>query len=179
MDGGLEGDGPQNKATVGEMAMNEVELRAPRPGDLSWLQHRHMQVMIPAYGWDQRYEAHVAHIVGDFLMAHDPARERFWVADSAGEILGCVGLTRESDARARLRLLFVEPEARGMGLGRRLTETCIAFAREQGYAEVVLWTVSVLEAARKIYADVGFKMIGAQTSDLSASMCDETWLLKL
>ncbi len=179
MDGGLEGDEAQNKATVGEMGVNAVELRLPRPGELSWLQHRHMQVMIPAYGWDQRYEAHVAHIVGDFLMAHDPQRERFWIADRAGEVLGCVGLTRESDTRARLRLLFVEPQARGMGLGRRLTETCVAYARDQGYAEVVLWTVSVLEAARAIYAELGFEMIAAETSDLSASMCDETWLLKL
>ena len=157
----------------------EVTLRAPRIGDLSWLQLRHMQVMAPAYGWDLRYEAHVAHIVGGFLMQHDPARERFWIAERDGQILGCVGLTRESGQRARLRLLFVEPSARGLGLGRRLVRTCLAFAREAGYAEVVLWTVSVLDAARRIYAEEGFEKIGAEASDLSAGMCDETWLLKL
>ncbi len=161
------------------MASIEAVLRAPMPGDLSWLQHRHMQVMAPTYGWDQRYEAHIAHIVGGFLMAHDPARERFWVADRSGEVLGCIGLTRESDQRARLRLLFVEPEARGLGLGRRLCDACIAFAREAGYAEIVLWTVNVLDAARALYADLGFEMIGAETSDLAESMCDETWLLRL
>ena len=159
--------------------MSDIELRAPKPGDLSWLQHRHMQTMAPAYGWDERYEAHLAQIISAFLMDHDPERERFWVADRAGEILGCVGLTRVSDTQARLRLLFVEPEARGLGLGRRLTETCIAYARAKGYAEVVLWTVSVLDAARKLYADLGFEMTGSEASDLAASMCDETWLLRL
>ncbi len=154
-------------------------LRPPRTGELSALQLRHMQVMAPAYGWDQRYEAHIAHIVGGFLMDHDPARERFWVADRAGEVLGCIGLTRESDERARLRLLYVEPAARGLGLGRRLVRACLDFAREAGYAEVVLWTVSVLEAARAIYAAEGFERVGAQTSELCAGMCDETWLLKL
>lgn len=161
------------------MRDDEVILRAPQPGDLSWLQHRHMQVMAPAYGWDARYEAHVAHIVAGFLMDHDPARERFWVAERDGELIGCIGLTREDADRARLRLLYVEPQARGRGLGRRLVDACIGFAREAGYREVVLWTVSALEAARKIYAEVGFEKTGAQTSELSASMCDETWLLKL
>ena len=159
--------------------MNDIELRLPQPGDLSWLQHRHMQTMAPAYGWDERYEAHLAQIISGFLMDHDPQCERFWIADRGGEILGCVGLTRMSAAQARLRLLFVEPAARGTGLGRRLTETCIAYARAKGYSEIVLWTVSVLDAARKLYADLGFEMIGAEASDLAASMCDETWLLKL
>ncbi len=159
--------------------MQSVNLRPPRPGELSWLQHRHMAVMAPAFGWDQRYEGHVAEIVAHFAWASGSASERFWVAERDGEILGCVGLSRESDERARLRLLFVEPEARGLGLGRRLCEACLAFAREAGYREVVLWTVSVLDAARALYADLGFTQAGSQASGLAESMCDETWVLQL
>lgn len=156
-----------------------VALRPPKPGDLSWLQHRHMVVMAPAYGWDGRYEAHLAQIVAEFLSGRDVGAERFWVAERDGEILGCVGLTRVDARRGRLRLLFVEPDARGLGLGRRLVDACVAFAREAGYAEVVLWTVDVLYAARRIYAAAGFRLIGSEPSELSEGMADETWLLQL
>ena len=156
-----------------------VTLRPPRTGELSWLQHRHMSVMAPAFGWDQRYEGHVAEIVAYFAWASARDGERFWVAERDGEILGCVGLSRESAEQARLRLLFVEPKARGLRLGRRLCETCIAFAREAGYREVTLWTVSVLDAARALYADLGFTQVGSQASGLAESMCDETWVLRL
>jgi GNAT superfamily N-acetyltransferase len=161
------------------MADDEVVLRPPRLGEMSWLQWRHMQTVAPAYGWDERYEGHIARIVGDFMTRHDPARERFWAAERGGELLGCVGLTGESEERARLRLLYVEPEARGLGLGRRLVDACVAFARRAGYREVVLWTVDVLEPARRIYAAAGFRRIGAVVSELSPAMKDETWLLRL
>ena len=157
----------------------EIRLRPPKPGDLSWLQLRHMQVMGPAHGWDQGYEAHLAEIGAHFLKAAGGGRERFWVAEQGGRVLGCIGLSQESDRRARLRLMFVEPDARGLGLGRRLAEACIAFAREASYAEVVLWTVDVLAAARALYADLGFELIATTPSELAAGMNDETWLLTL
>ncbi len=169
----------QNKTEPGSTEPAGVRLAEPEPGDLSWLQHRHMQVMAPAYGWDARYEAHVARIVADLLERRDPARERFWVARRGSSLLGCVGLTRVDDRRARLRLLFVEPEARGQGLGGRLVEACVSFARQAGYGEIVLWTVDVLEAARTLYARAGFRMVAAEPSELSGAMRDETWLLKL
>jgi GNAT superfamily N-acetyltransferase len=162
-----------------EAEARQVALRAPKAGDFSWLMHRHMATVAPQYGWDERYEAHLAEIVAGLLKGLDSARERFWVAERGGEVIGSVGVTRESDHRARLRLMFVEPEARGLGLGRRLGEAAVAFAREAGYAEMALWTVSVLTAARALYADLGFRMISQETSELAASMCDETWLLKL
>jgi N-acetylglutamate synthase-like GNAT family acetyltransferase len=160
------------------MAEDDVTLREPRLGEMSWLQMRHMQVMAPAYGWDQAYEAHVGQIIAGFLMNHDPARERFWVAERSGDLLGCIGLTRVSDERARLRLLFVEPAARGMGLGGRLVDACLAFARDAGYAEVVLWTVDVLDSARRLYAAAGFEKIGETASELAPQMKDETWRLR-
>lgn len=156
-----------------------VALRAPRPGELTFLLHRHMQVMAPAYGWDHRYEAHLTQIVADFLSRHDPQRERFWVAERDGRVLGCVGLTRQAERTGRLRLLFVEPEARGLGLGRRLIAHCLGFARTAGYAEVVLWTVDVLTAARRLYAEAGFQLTGSQPSELAEGMADETWRLAL
>ena len=161
------------------MEEDRTVLRPPRPGELSWLLWRHMQVMAPAYGWDQTYEGHLAQIVGGFLLGHDPARERFWVADHDGDLLGCIGLTRETDQLARLRLLYVEPAARGMGLGRRLVDACLGFARDAGYAEVMLWTVDVLDAARRIYAAAGFEKVGEAVSELSPAMKDETWRLRL
>ena len=160
------------------MSDDEVILRSPRLGEMSWLQWRHMQTVAPAHGWDERYEGHVAQIVGDFFARHDPARERFWVAERDGKLIGCVGLTGVSEERARLRLLYVEPEARGLGLGRRLVDACLAFARRAGYREVVLWTVDVLEPARRIYAAAGFRKIGETVSELSPAMKDETWLLR-
>ena len=160
------------------MADDEVLLRSPRLGELSWLQFRHMQTVAPASGWGEAYEGHIAQIIAEFQIRHDTARERFWVAERGGELLGCVGLTGVSEERARLRLLFVEPDARGLGLGRRLVDACLGFARRAGYREVVLWTVDVLEAARKIYAEAGFRRIGTEPSALSPEMKDETWLLR-
>jgi GNAT superfamily N-acetyltransferase len=158
--------------------LDQVTLRAPRAGELSWLQHRHMATVAVEHGWDERYEAHVAGVVAGLAKGLG-RREAFWVADRDGELLGCVGMTRESEDCARLRLLFVEPEARGLGLGRRLVQTAVGFAREQGYGEVTLWTVSIMTAARAIYAAAGFEKVEAAPCDLDDSSCDEVWRLRL
>jgi GNAT superfamily N-acetyltransferase len=147
---------------------------------MSWLQYREMAALAPLYGWDQKYEAHIAEVTAYFLSRLDSKVDRFWVAARGEELLGSVGLMRESAEVGRLRLLYVEPQARGLGLGRRLVSTCLGFARETGCKEVVLWTVDVLETARRIYAEAGFVLEHSEiTHELGAPCMDESWRLVL
>lgn len=157
-----------------------VTLRAHRPGDMGWITEQHALIYGEEYGWGAGIEAVTARICADFLEKHEPSREHCWIAERNGERLGSIFLVREDDDVARLRLLLLTPSARGLGLGRRLVDTCIGFAREAGYREVVLWTHAVLTAARGIYASVGFKITETWTHDeFGKPEVSETWRLTL
>jgi DNA-binding MarR family transcriptional regulator/GNAT superfamily N-acetyltransferase len=133
-------------------------LRPPEPGDLGWVVERHGRLYAAEYGWDGTFEGLVARIVADFAMHGDAKREAAWIAELDGERVGCVFCTAaEAQGTAQLRLLLVEPSARGVGVGTRLVDECLRFARRSGYSRIVLWTNDVLTAARRIYEGAGFR----------------------
>ncbi|HEX2816562.1 MAG TPA: bifunctional helix-turn-helix transcriptional regulator/GNAT family N-acetyltransferase [Phenylobacterium sp.] len=182
---------PQRDRLTGAMAEVErllgaspaapVTLRAHQAGDMGWIVERHGVTYAREYGWNGHIEAETARICADFLDGYDPAAERCWIAQRDGERLGCVFLVKDQESGvARLRLLMLEPAARGLGLGKRLVAECVAFARSAGYREIVLWTHAVLTAARGIYAAQGFELERTWVhDDFGAPEVSETWRLKL
>lgn len=157
-----------------------IVLRDPRPGDLGWIVHRHAVLYHQEYGWDQRFEGLAADVVGRFVREFVPGRERCWVADRQGDVVGSVFLVRESDEVARLRMLYVEPSARGLGVGRQLVRACLEEAGAMGYRRLVLWTNSVLVSARRIYEAEGFTLDSEAPHALfDAGQMGQTWGLAL
>jgi DNA-binding MarR family transcriptional regulator len=155
-------------------------LRPHQPGDMGWVVHRHGALYAQEYGYDESFEALVAEIVAKFIQHYDAKRERCWIAERDGEIAGSVFLVAESKSVAKLRLLLVEPSARGLGIGARLVAECIRFARQAGYQKIILWTQSELDAARHVYKKAGFRVIDKKRHhSFSKDLTAETWELAL
>lgn len=153
-------------------------IRQPAPGDIGWVIERHGALYAQEYDFDHRFEALVAEVAGAFLAEHDPAKERAWIVERDGVRLGSVFLVRKTDDIGKLRLLLVEPSARGLGLGKRLVEACLAFARQAGYRRVTLWTNDILVAARGIYRAAGFRLVSSEPHcDFGPPMVGEEWEL--
>lgn len=157
-----------------------VILRDPAPGDIGWVVQQHGEIYAREYGWNSSFEALVAGIAGEFLLKFQPEWERCWIAELNGERVGAIFVVRKSASVAQLRLLILAPAARGLGLGGRLVDECIAFARRKGYKKMVLWTNSCLLAARGIYAARGFKLVKSEPHEgYGEPLVGETWELKL
>jgi DNA-binding MarR family transcriptional regulator/GNAT superfamily N-acetyltransferase len=155
-------------------------LRQPRPGDMGWIASRHAVLYAQEYGWTDPFEGLCAQIVADFVNNYDAKRERCWIAELDGENAGTVMLVKETDEVARLRLLLVEPAARGRGIGARLVGECVLFARAAGYRRITLWTHSVLTAARHIYRQAGFTLTSSETHhSWGKEVVSEHWDLEL
>lgn len=155
-------------------------LRPPLPGDLGWVVHRHGAVYAQEYGYNEQFEALVAEIVARFVQRYDAKRERCWIAEQGGEAVGSVFLVERSKTVAQLRLLLVEPMARGSGLGTRLVDECMRFARRAGYRKITLWTQSELRAARRLYQAAGFHVVRKERNhSFGKDLVSETWELEL
>ena len=155
-------------------------LRAPTPGDLGWIVKRHAELYGEEYGWIAPFEGVCAQIVADFVNTYDAKRERCWIAEMDGVIVGCVFLVKRSERIAQLRMLLVEPAARGHGLGGRLVDECIRFARKAGYEKITLWTNDILHAARHIYEQRGFRLVRQERHhSFGHDLVGQTWHLEL
>ena len=151
-------------------------LREEQPGDMGWIIYRHGAMIAPEFGWDNRFEALVAEIAAKFIREKKPGRDRCWIAERDGRILGSVFVVEESPDTAKLRLLYVEPEARGLGVGTTLVAEAVAFARSAGYRRITLWTMSILHSARRIYESQGFELIHEEVnSEFGENLTAQVW----
>ena len=148
----------QIQGLLGEASPSYI-LRNPQPGDMGWIIHRQAVLYAQEYGWNNEYEALVAEILAKFVREFDPARERCWIAEKDGKVIGSVFIVRQDETTAKLRLLYVDPCARGLGIGSRLVDECLRFSRQVGYTKMVLWTNSILTDARRIYDKAGFQLV--------------------
>ena len=167
--------------TPTQAAEDDIRLRGVAPGDLGWIIHRQALLYQREHGFDWTYEGLISEILGKFVAAHDPEREGAWIAEQRGVIIGSVFLVRSDDpAVAKLRLLYVEPAARGRGVGRRLVDACIERARAIGYRQLMLWTNDVLTSARRIYEAAGFRLASeAPHHSFGRNLVGQTWTLDL
>jgi len=162
------------------MKRASIRLRAPRPGDMGWVVQSHGALYAAEFGYDARFEALVAAIIAKFMREFDPRFERCWIAQRGARNVGSVFLVRQSRSVAKLRLLLVTPEVRGLGLGRRLVNACLRFARARGYRKVILWTQSELDAARHIYQRAGFRRVRTtRHASFGKPLVGEYWELAL
>ena len=158
----------------------QLTLRGHRPGDMGWVVQRHGEIYHQEYGWNEEFEVLVAQIAAEFVHKLDRARERCWIAEYDGRRVGCIFLVAQDERTAKLRLLLVEPEARGLGVGRTLVAECVRFAREAGYSKIVLWTQDNLTAARRIYSSEGFVRTAEEPHrSFGHDLVGETWELEL
>ncbi|MBS7807680.1 GNAT family N-acetyltransferase [Variovorax sp. PCZ-1] len=155
---------------------SEIVLRDPQPGDMGWVIEQHGKIYAQEYGWNWEFEALVAGICADFVKNFQPEWERCWIAEKNGQRVGSVFVVRVDEKSAKLRMLILTPEARGTGLGGRLTDEAIAFARSKGYSKMVLWTNACLLAARAIYEKRGFRLVESEPyHGFGQSQISETW----
>jgi len=184
---------PENEQARAISAMREIQtafssaagsepyvIRSHQPGDMGWVVSRHGALYAQEFGWDITFEAYVADTVAKFIREFDPKRERCWIAERNGRNVGCIFLFDKGDNVAQLRMLIVDPEARGLGIGHRLVDECVRFARQCRYSKVLLWTIDILSAARKIYKQAGFRLIeSTKTHAFGHEHFDEWWELPL
>ena len=154
----------------------EYTLRDLGPGDIGWVTHRQGVLYHQEYGWDESFEALAAEILADFVKHRDRERERCWIAEHRGQIVGSIFCVKKSKTVAKLRLLYVEPSARQLGIGTRLVDECIRFARQAGYKKLTLWTQSNLSAARRVYERAGFRLVAQEPHrSFGADLVAQTW----
>ncbi len=160
----------------GPHSASPIILRPHQPGDMGWVTSAHGAIYAQEYGWDITFEALVAKVTAEFIENFDPKRERCWIAELDGERVGSVFIVKKTNEIAKLRLLILDPKARGRGLGRRLVQECLRFAKSAGYSSMTLWTQSILTAARAIYAAEGFKLVAEEPNhSFGVDLISETW----
>lgn len=155
-------------------------LRPPQPGDMGWVVARHGALYAQEYHWDESFEGFVAEIIAEYIQNFDPKMERCWIAEVNGENAGSVFVVKKTEEIAKLRMLIVDPKARGLGIGKRLVQECLRFARQKGYKRMTLWTNSCLLAARHIYQQAGFELVASEPyHDFGQDLVGETWEIEL